>query len=179
MHGNNIKTKPIFIFIIWISAWGFFIKRFFSFKILFLWKTINIFMNTFNRNPILRSNIAFKIWDLHIDFVIIVFISIFWKGRKKQIYIGHTFKKRKKSSLIIRRWSSEKFSSFFLKRNERSRHVAIAPWHKDNVFVLRPLCLNPAMPSQQRVLYTALNDKSFRHFSGIKKNLTLFHRDAT
>lgn len=42
------------------------------------------------------------------------------------------------------------------------------------------LSVYPAMPSRQSVVYTTLNDKRFnRHFSGIKKNLTPFHRDAT
>lgn len=55
-----------------------------------------------------RSDIAFKIPNLHIEFNI-TYISIFWKGGENKCVLAYSFK----NVWILRRWSSESMLFFF------------------------------------------------------------------
>lgn len=123
-------------------------------------------------------NHCFRIHYLHIEFDIITFISIFGKCRKNKRVLAYSL--GDKSRLIIQRQSSGSVLVYFWKGMGRVSVLLLLLGTERVSLFCSSLSLNPAAPSQRRVVSTTLNDKSFnRHFSGIKKNLTLFHCDAT
>lgn len=113
-----------------------------------------------------RSNIAFRIHYLHIEFNI-TFISIFWKCKKNKCVSAYSLKG--KSLWIVQRRSSESTLLYFSK-GMRKVSMLLLLLDMETVSSFHSWSLNPAMPSQQSVVHTTSNDKSFnRHFSGIKK----------